>query len=802
MTRHAARLLLSATALITLPVAAAQAQDTPASAAKGSRTDTPAPGQTTAATTPNVSSDNGDIVVTAQRRSESLQTVPLSVTAVTSAALAERNINDLTQLATAAPSLQIGTDNNFSVRGVGTLAFSGTLDTSVAVSLDDVNLARPQLTGNLFLDVDRVEVLNGPQGLLFGKNASAGLLNIVTARPKTGTWENITDFELSNRDTPSGTGDGAWAMIGRQTVNIPIGDHSALRLNGIYSYQNPPTTFVGRQGARNDLFAEQYGIRGKFLTEFGRLSIYVIGEYFENHGLGGFADRSYRSISPTGLNVAPLAADGIVASPDNFKVAGDGGYFRDTRTAGAQGTINYAFDSGVEISNIASWKYAKSNQQLDTDFTSSNGINVNAGGSTYNQYSDELRLALPAGNRLTGQVGLYYFGLRSNSTGQLAGNNFLPDAVVRGFPFCVGATVVAGPPPACSFRNSAVLGSDSQGSFRNDSYAAFGQGTFTVTDGLKLILGGRVTHDDIAITGVQNQGRYFVTLGSPSSFNAKNGVTNFSWKAGAQYQFTPDIMAYATYGRGYKGPGYNTNQVSTLVPLLVGPETSNNVEAGIKTSFIDRKLVFNLSLFHTRFNNFQVQSFDTVAQTFIVQNAARVTSKGIEVTAIARPLRGLSINEAATILDTKFDDFPGAQCYPGQPVASCATTNTFNARGLRTPVAPVFTSTLLAAYDFATEGFVRPFISGNWYHRSSLNYLINRAPGGGVGTIDTFGANLGVRLANGMELSVFCKNCTNVRYPTFIGLDPGDAASGRLSYQQQFSFDSVRSAGLSVNFRF
>jgi iron complex outermembrane receptor protein len=772
--------LLSATSLLASPVAAAHTQASQERA-------------------------TAEIIVTAQRRAESLQEVPLSVTAVTSEALAERNINDLTQLTNAAPSLQIGTDNTFSVRGVGTLAFSQTLDSSVAVAIDDVNLARSALGGGIFLDVERVEVLNGPQGLLFGKNASAGLLNIVTTRPKVGEWESVTDIELSTRDTPGNAQGDAWSMIGRQTVNIPLGANSAIRLNAIYSNEEPGTTYVGRSNVRVDLNREQYGARLKYLGELGRLSLYVIGEYFESHGLGGFGDRTYRAIPAGSVNTGPLAADRITPGVDNFHLGGDGGYWRDLETGGAQATLNYAFDSGLEISNIFAWKYYDNDQQIDVDFTSQNGASRNRSTVSYDQFSNELRIALPVGNRLSGQAGLYYLTFKSRGTSGISGNNFLPAFLLPTFPFCVGAVAVPGPPPNCARSNTAFLGTDSASMIQNDSYAAFGQLTFDATDALKLIAGARVTRDTISVRGVQNQGRYFVTLGTPATLDEADGVTNFSYKLGAQYQFTRDVMAYATYGRGYKGPGYNTSVVSPLAPLLVDPEISKNFEVGLKSTFLDRKLIFNLSLFHTKFTGFQVQSFDTLAQTFIVQNAASVTSKGAELTVIARPAAGLTLNAAATLLDTKFDDFPGAQCFPGQPVPSCAGNNTFNAGGYRTPVSPKFTSTVLVAYEVPTEGFVRPFVNGNWYHRSSINFLINRAPGATVDPIDTFGLNVGLRLDNGMEFTLFCKNCTNVHTPNFIGLDPGDAsnqAGPRMSYQQQFGFDSVRTLGLSANFRF
>lgn len=190
--------------------------------------------------TASVQDDGGvaEIIVSAQRRTERLQDVPLSVTALGSAALEARQINDLSQIAIAAPSLQVGSDNTFAVRGVGTQAFATTIDSSVATAFDDVNLGRPFLAQGMFNDVERVEVLNGPQGLLFGKNASAGLLNVVSTKPRLNKFESITNLELDSRETPDETGS-AWSMIGRQTINVPVGDSAALRINGSYSWRNP-----------------------------------------------------------------------------------------------------------------------------------------------------------------------------------------------------------------------------------------------------------------------------------------------------------------------------------------------------------------------------------------------------------------------------------------------------------------------------------------------------------------------------------------------------------------------------------
>lgn len=751
----------------------------------------------------------GDIVVTAQRRSESIQRVPVSLTAVTSDTLRSQQINDLTQLSRAAPTLQAGGDATFSVRGVGTLSFSGTIDSSVALAVDDVNFGRPLLNSPKFMDLERVEVLNGPQGLLFGKNASAGLLNVVTARPKLGEYASISNLEFTSRETP-GADRNAPGLIARQTLNLPLGSSAALRINALYGYEEPPTTFVGAipAGVRNDINRRSVQIKGKLLIEPGDAwSIYAIGDYNKLTGVGGFFTSSYRNLAPNSLNRAPLAADGITAGPDNFLFAGEGGRYRDIDTGGAQATVRYRFDSGIEVTNLAAWRYYGQNQQLDIDGTSQNGASLNRATGHYDQYSNELRVALPAGNRLTGQVGLFAFKSKLDYDTALGGNNYLPAFVARGFPFCVGATAVPGAaPPTCSVSNALFLGSDRVYTLDTRSLAGFGQMTFSVTDALKLIAGGRVTQDKIDIDLLQGRNRYFVALGGPSVRVAQSySNTNLSWKLGAQYQATRDVMAYGFYGRGYKGPGFNDQAVTVGAALVVRPEVSNTGEVGVKSSFLDRRLTVNVSAFTTRFSNFQVQSFDLNTQSFIVQNAASVRSRGVEATIGVKPFSGLSINANTAWLSSKFVSFPGAQCYPTQVARGCSTTvRLFDAAGLTLPLSPKFTSTVQFNYDLPATGDIVPFIQGNWYHRASITYDIAKAPEARFDAINLFGGSIGARIGEGVRVSVFCNNCTNRHVPVSIGTDPGDASASpnRLSYLQGFNLDSVRSIGANVGFQF
>lgn len=780
-------ILLSATMLST-PAAMAQSVDGPADDEAGA----------------------GEIIVTAQRRNESLQRVPVSVTALSEDAIRSQNLNDLTQVSRAAPSLQVGIDNSFAVRGVGTLAFAGTIDSSVALAIDEVNLGRPLLNSPLLNDLARVEVLNGPQGLLFGKNASAGLLNIVTTRPKLGAFSSSTDIEVSMRATP-GSDRQAPGVIAREAINIPVSHNSALRLSGLYSYQEPGTTYVGtpRAGTRHDLNATSFSLKAKYLAELSdKLTFYAIGDYNENHGIAGIFDNTYRQIDPTSTNIAPLAADRITPGAENLLFGGDANQFRDIKTGGAQAQVSYELDSGVEITNLFAWRFYTQDQAVDGDYLSADGLNTNATQSRYDQFSNEFRVALPAENRLSGQAGLYWFKSKLDVARQLGGNSFLPASVLAGQPFCVGATVAA----SCARTNAAQVGSDRDYVLDTESYAAFGQLTYNLTDAFKLIAGGRVTHDRIELDLAQNQLNYFQTLSGPRGrFRSQYDNTDFSWKLGAQYQATPDVMVYGFYGRGYKGPGFNDSFPTATSNVVVREETSKTAEVGIKSSFFDRHLTLNVSAFHTKFDNFQVQSFDPTLATFLVQNAAKVTSKGIEASLFATPLEGLSISGSASLLSSKFDSFPGAQCYPTQTTLGCsATVNLFDASGLRLPASPKFTSSVQVRYEAPTGGTVRPFVQGNWYHRSSINYVVNQAPGAGIGPIDIFGASLGVTVGDRVRLSVFCKNCTNKIYPTAIGIDSGDAnardargrATPKLSYTQQFGLDSVRTVGLNFGFDF
>ena len=422
---------------------------------------------------------------------------------------------------------------------------------------------------------------------------------------------------------------------------------------------------------------------------------------------------------------------------------------------------------------------------------------MNAQRASYDQYSNELRLALPGTGPLTGQVGLYYFSSTLDQRFQIAGNNLLPGFLLPNFPFCVGATVGVGP---CRVSNNYFLGQDKDYRLKNESYAAFGQFTYEVVDGLKLIAGGRVTRDKVSIDLDQNRDRYFVVLGVPnSSFDQEQAATTFSYRMGGQYTFSRDLMVYATYGRGWKGPGMNDTGASLNADLRVRPERADTWEAGVKSQFFDRVLTLNASVFHTEFSNLQAQTFDTNLRAFVIGNAGKATSQGAEVNAIVRVARGLTLSSNLSYVDAQYDSFLGAQCYPNQP--GCAANGTFDASGNRLTFAPKLTATVAASYEVPVSDDGALALDAGYYHRSSVASIVSAPPGSTIEPLDLLNASIGFR-GRQFSASLFCKNCTNQVYALQTGIEPGDSNAGVLSLRQRIGIDSVRSIGLRFGFNF
>jgi iron complex outermembrane receptor protein len=716
----------------------------------------------------------GEVVVTAQRVEQNLQQVPVAVTAVSGRELQSRKLNDLNQIQLVAPSFQTTTDNAFSLRGVGSNIFLPTVDSSVGVMVDDVSLGVPLFQSNgVFNDIARIEVLRGPQGLLFGRNASAGLLNVVTNRPRLGETSGTVGVEYANRDTADG---GDFGLIARGTLNLPVTETSALRVNLLMSHQDPIARAIvtSPPGAKVDQAQKRLAARVKYLWEpSGATSLNASADYSRERGVGGIWDRTLRTLG-AGTYTAALNRIGATAGPRNLKYGIDSssGNYRSVDTYGASLTISHELSPTLTLSNIVAWRRYDLQLNLDTDYSTDDRFNTNRNGSNNRQLSEELRLAFKT-DRIDGQVGLYYFGSVNNGHTQLFANFGSGIANFFGGDF--------------DSRNTA------------DSIAAFGQINFHLTDAFTLIAGARVTRDKVKVRIAQDFGTYVNgpgLYGPRGNFNFNQSNTDLSYKIGGQYQFTPDVMAYLTFATGYKGPAYPQNLGSNAFNPYIEPETVEDIEGGVRSTLLDGRLRLNLSAFHQRFNDFQTQTYDPVAALFRLANAGGLRTQGLELDAVARPTERLTINFGASLTDTEFTDFI-TTCYPGQTVAQGCVAGQFQAKGLAPPGAPKFTTTLQALYDIPM-GDNTLTLEGNWFHRSGVNFSPNGDPGTALGAIDVIGASLTYRFNDRYRISVFCKNCADKYAPSFLSHVTADPTA----ILQSWNFNSVRTIGASFDVDF
>lgn len=741
------------------------------------------------------------IEVTAQRKVENLQETPVSVQAISPTELTRRNVTDVYQMTLNAPSLQFGQDNTMSIRGAGTLAFSNALDSSVAVAVDDINLGRRFLMGPVFNDIYQIEVLNGPQGLLYGKNASAGLVNIRTTRPEIGYDEGKVDMEYILRDTTPGDGT---SLITRGTYNMSLTDTSALRVNAHYSTEDPVTQRVNplSEGQRFDETTKDYGAKIKYLNELSDdLTVYIIADINEEEGAAGNFDQTFRNVAEGSNKESLLAADGVTAGPENLHYAADGDQYRDVKLGGTQADITYTINENLELSNIIGWRFFELEQSFDSDFTTANDLSKNYSTTDYDQFSNELRLSI-TGEGYQGQVGLYFFNSEFDQNTQMEGQGAMPPFLLPNFPFCVGAEIAPGGPPNCSVSNDNFVGSDRVSSMETTSTALFGQFDYYLTDQLTLTTGLRYTYDDISIDIANFQEKsFFVNIGAPALRSESGTSDNISGKVALKYQLSDNNIAFASYSRGYKGPGFADNPAPGQEDIFIDPETVDSYEAGVKTMWLDNRLIVNATGFWSEFKDYQVQAFDAALGQAVTQNAAQLTSKGLELSVSAMPMDDLSVNVSSTYIDAKFDSFPGAGCYPGQP--DCGENGTFDASGSPSPTAAKITTTASMTYNFDLTSTAYGFATLSYYHRDAINPIPGRPPETDIPNIDQFGFNLGAIFDNGLSVTLYCKNCTDNKRPNFVNLEGSDAALFSLrTGVQTWGFNSVRNIGVRVGYEF
>ena len=579
-------------------------------------------------------SDDSIIIVTAQKRAESIIEVPVSVNAVGSEQLDRQRVYNLNDLSRSVPSISSGG----AIRGIATSGAARSSAGAVAILLDGVDLGPPTVgspqISNLF-DVERVEVLSGPQGTLFGTTASAGVINVVTKAPNPDKFEAIGRVEVAE-----------YGFHREQlTLNVPLASNMAVRISG-HNDEN-------RGIVRNTISGERpkgydRGVRGRLLWEpSDDLKINLIADY--NRGGGnGLRDIAY-AIAPTPALQARLAQCGIVASLDNRENCPRGNSPITARD------IKYGFSGQVDLSlgdhtltSITAYRRHKIGDMGyngpggDSDFLSENILDTNLTAEDLQTFSQEIRLTSPSNQPLEYVVGLYYFDKNQKDSVIQAGLLGLPPAILP----------LLGIPPLTAIGRVTLLDIDQR------AYAVFGQATYHVTDQFSLIAGGRYTNDKVSDVSVSLTPATTPTLASygyafnPAFFlapvNQQVKVNNFSWKLGARYEFSRDTMAYFTATRGYKGPAVNDQASPPIALPIIRPEIPMAYELGFKSAFLDNKMLVTLALFHNKVKGFQTSVYVPPSATspqgsFATGNAPYIKSYGIDLNVTARPTDELTL---------------------------------------------------------------------------------------------------------------------------------------------------------------
>jgi iron complex outermembrane receptor protein len=721
-----------------------------------------------------------EVVVTATLQPTRLQDTPVAVSSISPDVLKTTGLTDNRSLQLLVPSLTFTSgpsvnSASFALRGVGTESTSILTEQSVSLVINGVVQGiQGQALGQL-VDIDHIEVLRGPQGMLFGKNASAGVINVVTKDPILG------EFHFTTHDTYASHDD----ALATATVNMPIGDNQALRVSAFSHHRDGLIHNIVRDDWENDDHGK--GVRGKYLWQPNdNLRVILEGDYSEDDQTAG--EGTILSAGP-GTRVAIAAAGlGITPGPDNLVSMEGGPQWSRAKNGGLSLTAKYQLGD-YSLTSISAWRKYSDEFAFDPD-GSPDTITEGVDSPQHEvQTSQEFRIASPTENRLSWVGGLFYF--RKN--------------VVR-TETSYGTFNIGSPPrpPGVLISSGAVTTA-----LDNSSYAAFGRATFKVTDRFSVFGGARYTREDYEISNHTDPVAGYV--GFPPTFiqptNSQTGTdseSNLSWQAGAQFKLTDRIMAYFTATRGYKGPT-PLNDTPTSISLSK-PEIPMAYEAGLKTSWLDNRLILNLAAYHTLYKDFQAAAFDfqAVPPVARITNAGSLLTQGVELDATARPISGLTLNTNVSYLNAYYKSFVNDSCWLGQTVAegcvptSVGTAVVTDSTGNQLSNAPHWTVSAYANWQHPLTDKLDYFITGNYFYKShvfwsSTNSPFTQAPG-----YSTFGASIGLADADaGWRVSIFAKNIFDNHYAARIqdvaSAQRGDAA-------QWLDPDGFRFVGVSLDF--
>lgn len=631
-----------------------------------------------------------EIVVTAQKRVERLQDVPLAVNVATGDQLKNAAVQNMDALGTLVPGLNISkpTFGAFvpSIRGISTAL--NTSENPTALYVDGVLIADQRDGFRDLTDVTQITVLKGPQGTLFGRNATAGVIQITTRAPSF-TTSGMASLSYGSYETLRAT----------SYITGPVTENIAASMTASYARQGKGWGKNIPSGTPTGKMIRDVSFRGKLLIEpSADTKITIIGDYtdkedtgaptrqlpgttYSNRGVAGTVGTFVGLRPPLTPGTIPISVIPVCSLTSRYDGCSSVNTYNRYHGGGVSAQIDHNFDFAKLVS-ITSFRQARGEFKFDALAAAGPMLATSENNLPTRTFTHELQLISPSGGRLQWTAGVFFMD------GRLGVEPFRSDIVP--------GSVIA---PVFSAFTSVI----SNGIEKFNSVAPFAQIDYKLGDATTLTLGGRFTHERRTINGSFKVVFAGVPGGLAVNFpvTPQNTITadEPTWRIALNHKLSPNTMLYASYNRGFKSGGYNVASPNAA-PFL--PEKLDDWEAGLKTELFDRALTFNVNGFYYKYKNMQVFYFPGGLQTAraTIGNAASSTLYGVDVDFSVRPTPEFTLNGGFEILHAEFGNYPNA---PVNTIASPAAGGGIiqvlrQAKGSRIPLAQNFSGTLSANY--------------------------------------------------------------------------------------------------------
>ncbi|NCP13666.1 MAG: TonB-dependent receptor [Sphingomonadales bacterium] len=711
-----------------------------------------------------------EIIVTSQKVEENVQDVPIAITAVSGDRLQQAVVFSLENISTVIPSVTFrkGTTSANSaivMRGVGTISFSVAAEPSVSTVVDGVVLSRSGQAFMDLVDIQRLEVLRGPQGTLFGRNASAGLVNIVS-KGGTDTLEAEVNADYFEGDE--------YRL--RAALSGPLGENLSARLTGFYgSYDGNITNING--GTNNKVNGyERYGVRGIMDYDDGANAVRLIADYYKANDdcCADVTGASRGAQQDAELNLP----NGVALGEDQRFV----NHNLVTQTNDEQWSLTAAGDFEISdthtLSAVLGYRNWFNREQREGDFLPRALVGVGElhddGVVRTEQLSAEIRIASDQTQPFFYQAGV--FAWQSDNTQDFTRNNVT----------CATSTLPVDPRTGarpCNLAdrvNTLFPTATSRSEVRSQNFAVFSQATYRFTEQLSLTGGLRYTWDDLEYTHTRAPGVNAVTglpatgpgvsgnpaggtiAGGGNGTNTSAGSTtngNLSGRAVIQFEPTEDIMLYGSYTRGYKGPAFNVffNHTAPNNAVPINEELSDSFEIGVKSQFLDNRVQLNLAAFTVEYDGFQANNFVLIngATVSNLTNAGTVKSEGFEADLVVSAVDGLNLRASAAYADARVKEFNP------NPL-----TNAPNAQnGTQLPLAPKFVYTVGADYTRDLGDAAVMYLNTDFRHTSTQFSDLGENPATRIDPYGIWNASIGFSdIEDKYRITFHARNITDESY--------------------------------------